>query len=184
MSKGAQLVGRRLSDAEYNRLVVERIKARCIVNERGCWVWQGFKRRSRNSRTWYGLTNYRDKSMTVHRAVISATQRVAGFREVVMHSCDNGLCGNPAHLEFGTTQKNLKDAAEKGSYRYHKSHYHRCKHGHEFTPENTWICSRGFRNCRECQRQRCRQYWLDGTAKARQLRNRAKAKAQQDTRGG
>lgn len=159
MRKNAQRLGVRLPDEEYHPLVVERIRARCIVNERGCWVWQGFKRQSRNSRSWYGMTNYRDKNDTVHRIMISVTQRPVGFREVVMHLCDNSLCANPEHLAFGTIQENLKDAAAKGSYRYHKSHYHACKHGHEFTPENTWVCRRGFRNCRECQRRNQRERW-------------------------
>ena len=31
-----------------------------------------------------------------------------------------------------------------------------CKHGHEFTPENTHITPEGWRACRECQRERSR----------------------------
>lgn len=144
--------GHRLPDAEYNAKVLARIFARTITNERGCLVWQGPKIQSRNSRTWYGQSVYRNKTMTIHRIVISLTQRPAGVREVVMHECDNGLCCNPAHLKFGTTQENLKDAAAKGSYQYHKSHYHKCKHGHEFTPENTRVDSRDFRQCRTCEK--------------------------------
>jgi hypothetical protein len=33
-----------------------------------------------------------------------------------------------------------------------------CKHGHEFTPDNTWYTRTGGRRCRECQRLRNRQW--------------------------
>ncbi len=146
--------GYQIPDAEYFPRLLARIMSRTVRNEFGCLIWQGLKRRSRNSRTWYGQYGFRNSTMTVHRIVIWLTQRQPGFREVVMHSCDNGLCCNPAHLKFGTTQENLKDAAAKGSYQYHESHYRHCKHGHEFTPENTRKDSRGFRQCRTCEKLR------------------------------
>ena len=33
---------------------------------------------------------------------------------VILHSCDNPACFNPAHLSVGTQQENLQDAATKG----------------------------------------------------------------------
>lgn len=123
------------------------------------------------------MTNYRGSNDTVHRIMISVTQRPVGFREVVMHLCDNSLCANPAHLAFGTIQENLKDAAAKGSYRFHKSHYTHCKHGHPFDEQNTRICKNGFRHCKECERVKQRQYWADGRGKARRLRYLEKRRA-------
>lgn len=32
----------------------------------------------------------------------------------IMHSCDNRLCVNPAHLAIGTRSENMKDAYNKG----------------------------------------------------------------------
>jgi hypothetical protein len=40
-----------------------------------------------------------------------------------------------------------------------------CKHGHEYTPENTWIDGRGSRNCRECMREKNRQWKLANPTK-------------------
>lgn len=34
--------------------------------------------------------------------------------EIVMHSCDNPPCINPAHLSVGTTKKNMEDKHDKG----------------------------------------------------------------------
>ncbi|UDL16940.1 HNH endonuclease [Stenotrophomonas phage TS-10] len=37
--------------------------------------------------------------------------------QVVRHKCDNRLCINPAHLEYGTQGDNLKDRRERHRYR-------------------------------------------------------------------
>ena len=43
-----------------------------------------------------------------------------------------------------------------GVYQRAKTH---CKHGHEFTPENTYVTKDGRRKCRECGRRACRAYY-------------------------
>lgn len=158
------------SDADY----IAYWKSRCTVLENGCWEWHGFRYRSRKSRSWYGSTSYRGRKGIAHRLMYRAARGAIPVGKVVMHLCDYSLCMNPEHLKCGTTQENLKDAAAKGSYRYHHSHYRFCKHGHEFTPENTHVCSRGFRQCRECARLRARTEEYMTSARERQRKNRAK----------
>lgn len=42
-----------------------------------------------------------------------------------------------------------------GAWNREKTH---CKNGHEYTPENTWVCKSNSRHCRECGRRRSTEY--------------------------
>nr|WP_275792666.1 HNH endonuclease signature motif containing protein [Prescottella equi] len=65
----------------------------------------------------------------------------------VDHTCFKPACINPDHLRILSLSSNA--AAQRSALTTH------CIHGHEFTPENTYI-KPGFRNgkrqCRICQR--------------------------------
>lgn len=63
------------------------------------------------------------------------------------HLCRNTRCVNPEHLEPVTRAENLRRAHWPNSRKTH------CKHGHEYTSENTYHW-RGHRVCRTCQKER------------------------------
>lgn len=63
------------------------------------------------------------------------------------HKCRNLRCVNPDHLELVTHTENIRRGAGNGYVR--KTH---CKHGHEFTAENTYYYASGLRRCRACAR--------------------------------
>lgn len=84
-----------------------------IHKTRGCWNWTGGLCSGR-----YGNTRFRGKAWLAHRlAFYFATGKNPG-KQIVMHSCDNGLCVRPSHLILGTQHENVLDAERKGRARH------------------------------------------------------------------
>jgi hypothetical protein len=144
-----------MSDADY----IARFKSRCVITESGCWEWQGWTCRFRGikpGQRGYPQASVRNKSVRLHRWMLETMQRPLVKGEVACHKCDNKPCINPDHLFIGTQKDNIRDGMSRGKQQFHPSHYTKCKSGHEFTPENTWICKNGWRHCKACGRIRLR----------------------------
>lgn len=89
------------------------------------------------------------KTWCVHRLVADAfhgTGRDHGH--VVRHLNGNPRDNRAANLRWGTWAENSADMVRHGRSRKPSA----CPHGHEYTPENTRINSRGARECRTCDR--------------------------------
>ena len=69
---------------------------------------------------------------------------------VKARGCRHRHCAKVAHLEPVTPRENLMRAGTFQARNAAKTH---CDHGHEFTPENTYVWARnGWRQCRTCMR--------------------------------
>ncbi len=79
----------------------------------GCWPWLAHTKTNRSG-IRYGA--FRLGTMrAAHRVaweIANAQTIPAGM--VIRHSCDNGVCCNPAHLIIGTQQENVADRYERG----------------------------------------------------------------------
>ena len=111
-----------------------------------CWLWQG--------RLHKGYGAFGKRSLRVHRVAYAAAFGAIPKGLEIDHLCRNRRCGNPAHLEAVTHAVNVGRGARATA-----TH---CKHGHEYTPENTLhqtdYLGRPFRRCRICNRAASRRY--------------------------
>lgn len=84
------------------------------VSKRGsdeCWEWTGM-RRHKYGRVSYCLEGSSAQQWRAHRLAHYLT--TGETPPVVMHTCDNPPCCNPAHLRGGTQRENVHDAIRKG----------------------------------------------------------------------
>ena len=135
--------------AKAEPLVAKKI----TTSDRGCWEWTGSV-----FYHGYGRIQRRGKSYIAHRYVYKLLIGPIPEGLELDHLCRNRACCNPAHLRPVTRRENqLAPGSQSVSARNaRKTH---CKHGHEFSPENTIQRSDGGRRCRECARIRDAQRW-------------------------
>ena len=138
------------------RTVEQRVYDRIAVDD-GCWIWQG----GFNTKSHYGQFSVRGddgqtKTLRAHRAVYELLVGPIPEGLTLDHLCMVKACVRPGHLEPVTQRENTRRAVAAlgtepfGRANRAKTH---CKHGHEFTPENTYRSKYG-RACRACNRAR------------------------------
>lgn len=89
---------------------MSRFMAKVVKSEVGCWLWT-----ARKTPRGYGRFHFHGKDGYAHRAAMALFHGIdVPADKLVMHSCDNPSCVNPAHLSIGTQYDNMQDAAKKG----------------------------------------------------------------------
>jgi hypothetical protein len=76
-----------------------------------CWVWTSATWGSGYGFFWVGGKKRSEFAHRVSWSLANDSSVPPGL--VVMHSCDNKLCVNPAHLSLGTAQDNKDDSVSK-----------------------------------------------------------------------
>ena len=127
----------------------ERFETKIVVDPvRGCWLWIGAVHPK-----GYGLTYFEGRTQPAHRVTYKLLRRAIPPNLQLDHLCRTRHCVNPYHCEPVTGLEN----SQRGNRNHNYKRTH-CKHGHEFTPENTYEFYAGERLCRECQRERVRRF--------------------------
>src|SRR5687767_4483035 len=72
--------------------------------ESGCWVHQGAK-----DKWGYAHFGIGGKRRQAHRYAYEISHGYIPTGKLILHSCDNPPCCNPAHLRIGTDKENRAD---------------------------------------------------------------------------
>lgn len=94
----------------------------------------------------------------VHRLVLEAFRGPCPPGHEACHWDDDPSNNRLENLRWGTREENRADMVRNGNH-FNAAKTH-CKHGHEFTPENTYIRPSGYRTCRTCMRESGRRNYV------------------------
>jgi hypothetical protein len=126
---------------------------------------QCLTRYSNGDGTGYQWVYTRFGKLYVHHAVLTTFRGPAEVGQESRHYDGNDTNNRLENLLWGTRSENTLDQVRLGVHNNaSKTH---CKHGHEYTPENTYINPRGSRECQMCRRDRrdrWKEQWTNSTA--------------------
>lgn len=115
----------------------------------GCWLWLGHIGKNGYGQFWDGTRHIGAHrfSWSLHNGPVPPDLHI----DHVHPRCLGRPCPNPDHLEAVSQKINNQRASVL---------IEKCRHGHDYTDENTYIDRNGWRRCKECNRQRSRNYYL------------------------
>lgn len=110
---GLRTAGRALRRDDLSPSVVARFHSKYDRTD-GCWLW-----RAAVTSAGYGSLGIADgdaslRTCPAHRVAYVLAHGDLPAGALVMHSCDQPLCVNPAHLSLGSDRANVRDAIAKG----------------------------------------------------------------------
>jgi hypothetical protein len=124
---------------------------RHAIDSNGCHIWYGSL-----TEDGYGRFTINFQAWLAHRYAYFLKYGTLDPKKEIDHKCRVRRCVNPDHLEEVTSKENVMRGNTVARRNSNKTH---CKHGHEFTIENTYIKSNGGRLCKQCGRDNARKYY-------------------------
>lgn len=101
-----------MRNVELRRSPENRFWDKVNKSDDGCWLWTGAV-----TTTGYGVFQRGRRGERLHKAHRFSYElhfgRIPDGR-LVLHSCDNKTCVNPAHLSIGDHSRNIKEAWSRG----------------------------------------------------------------------
>lgn len=125
------------------------------VNTQGnCWLWTGA-----HHQDGYGVFNSSPRLVGSHRWLYEEIYGRLPKGLEIDHVCRTPACVKPSHLEAVTHSVNVKRGTAGQRCTERSRLVIRCPKGHEYSQDNTYITpGKPTRHCRQCVRDRCREY--------------------------
>ena len=95
--------------AQPHSTLPEQFDALYIIDNNGCWIWQG-----EIDQYGYGQLYIGGSKLSTHRLSYELFNGEILPKMDICHSCDVKHCVNPNHLWMGTHRENMQDASKKG----------------------------------------------------------------------
>lgn len=95
--------------------IAERLMAKILKSDNGCWLWQGDKNSHGYGRLGEG-GGAPQKLLLAHRVSHQCFVGPIPKGIFVLHRCDVPACVNPEHLFLGTLSDNTQDSLSKGRH--------------------------------------------------------------------
>lgn len=128
-----------------HELFIESIMSRISFEPfSGCWIWMGC-----TDTMGYGQVRRNNKNNQVHTVTYQNFIGLIPDGLELDHLCRIRCCCNPHHLEPVTHRENVRRGMSGKATGARKRARTHCRHGHEYTPENTNNKS-GYRICLAC----------------------------------
>lgn len=94
--------------------LLKRFWKQVAFSGKGCWTWLGLLTADGYG-TWPAAKRY-FKDRLAHRLSYRFNVGEIPKGKLVLHTCDNPACVNPAHLYVGTDADNTRDKIERGRH--------------------------------------------------------------------
>jgi hypothetical protein len=91
---------------------------RYVEKTSSCWMWKGY-----TDKDGYGTIKNGHTTLRAHRVSFKIHHGQIDENKLILHTCNNPSCVNPAHLYQGDQYDNMKDRIDSGNYLFGENHF-------------------------------------------------------------